>query len=120
MSQLRPEVGPGRSTSLPCPTNGTAYLMCYNAVKAATGLIHGRLHDGKGAHCAIGQMWTTTPHMALYEAFIDEVALVNDSVPTTESPRTRRLIVLRWLRWKLRQAGMPGFAAARPPVAKAS
>lgn len=109
MQHLRPEckqADPGT----PCPTNGTAYLLVYNAVKAESGLIRGRLHD-KGMHCAIGSTFTAQPNIALPTNFIDEVAMVNDSAPTV-SPRQRRLIVLRWLRWKLNQLGMPGFASA--------
>lgn len=112
MSQLRPEVS-GHSTK-PAPSNGTAYLMAYEAVKQAPGLIHGQLH-AKGSHCAIGWLWTVNPHIALYKSFIDEVAMVNDSVPVTASARTRRQVVLRWLRWKLKQAGMPGFEKVREP-----
>ena len=114
MSHLRPtlrDAAPGT----PCPSDGTAYLMAYNAVKAAPGLIHGKLKDGHGAYCAIGWTFQSQDHIALGNAFVDEVAMVNDSVPPSESPRKRRLVMLRWLRWKLQQAGMPGFARARKP-----
>lgn len=102
----------------PCPTGPTAYLIAYNAVKAQPGLIHGRLHDGCGGHCAIGSVWEADEKIALKSDFIDEVAMVNDSVPPSASPKTRRRVVLRWLRWKLAQAGMPGFAMRKdaPPV----
>lgn len=111
-SSLRPELGnrdakPGSY----CPTNGTAYLMIYNAVKSKEKLIAGRLHSG-GESCAIGSFWDVNPRCALHVPLIDEVAAVNDSVVGT--PRQRRLVVLRWLRWKLKQAGMPGFEKAQP------
>jgi hypothetical protein len=114
MSEMRPEL-PSAKSGTPCPTNGTAYLMVYNAVRQAPGLIWGKTTDAHGAHCAIGWTFAAQRSIALPSAFIDEVAMVNDSVPPTASPRTRRLVVLRWLRWKLKTAGMPGFAAAKEP-----
>lgn len=110
-SKLRPETREGDGTGY-CPTNGTAYLMVYNAVQTKRMLIHGRLHAG-GESCAIGSFWDVNPKCALHEAFIDEVAAVNDSFRGT--PRQRLAHMKRWLRWKLAQAGMPGFAAAKKP-----
>lgn len=110
MSKLRPEVhdaAPGSYT----PTGGTAYLMVYNAIKEKDRLIHGRLHAW-GESCAIGSFWDTNPKCALQNDFIDEIAAVNDSVPKA-SPRQRRIVVSRWLRWKLASLGMPGFAPVR-------
>lgn len=107
-SVLRPETSTGDGSGY-CPTNGTAYLMVYNAVKSKDRLIAGRLHAW-GESCAIGSFWDVNPKCSLQTAFIDEVAAVNDSVVGT--PRQRRLVVLRWLRWKLKQAGMPGFERA--------
>lgn len=110
-SAMRPELGdrdaqPGSY----CPRNGTAYLMIYNAVKSKDQLIAGRLHQW-GESCAIGSFWDVNPTCALPTDLIDEVAAVNDSVVGTA--RQRRLVVLRWLRWKLKQAGMPGFEKAK-------
>jgi hypothetical protein len=106
MSELRPEVRTVY-TSKYTPTGGTAYLMVYNAVKAKHALIHGRLH-AFGESCAIGSFWDVNPKCALTSAFIDEVAAVNDSLPSATA-RQRRAHVLRWLRWKLAQAGMTEF-----------
>lgn len=111
MSKLRPDAG-GSTTDMYCPTNGTAYLMVYNAVQTKRMLIQGRLHAG-GESCAIGSFWDVNPKCALKETFIDEVAAVNDSFVGT--PRQRLAHMKRWLRWKLAQAGMPGFAAAKKP-----
>jgi len=105
MSKLRPECSSGKGS--PCPTNGTAYLMILNAVETRDRLIAGRLHEN-GEHCAIGSFFEVNPHTALPTAIIDEVAMVNDSMPTT-SARQRKIRVARWLRWKLKQLGMPGF-----------
>ncbi len=102
MSTLRPET---RISHDPAPTNGTAYLMIYTAVQHQPGLVHGALH-AHGAHCAIGSFFTDNPKTALYDSLIDEVAMVNDSVPTWNE-RRRKLHVLRWLRWKLQQLHMP-------------
>jgi hypothetical protein len=105
------------SPDTPCPSNGTAYLMAYNAVLAAPGLIRGRLNGPHGEHCAIGWVFANkTAPLALKFDFVDEVAMVNDSVPASASPKQRRLVVLRWLRWKLQQAGMamPGRPSRRP------
>jgi hypothetical protein len=106
MSELRPEVRTAHSDKY-TPTGGTAYLMVYNAVQSKHALIHGRLH-AFGESCAIGSFWDVNPKCALPSAFIDEVAAVNDSLPSATA-RQRRAHVLRWLRWKLAQVGMPGF-----------
>ena len=105
-SKLRPETSTCNDGSY-CPENGTAYLMIYNAVKSKNALISGKLH-AHGESCAIGSFWDVNPELALKHTLIDEVAAVNDSVPNA-SAKQRRLVVLRWLRWKLSQAGMPGF-----------
>ena len=114
-SKLRPETKDAAPGSY-APTGGTAYLMLYNAVKSKDRLIHGKLHS-RGESCAIGSFWDVNPKCSLNYALIDEVAAVNDSLPSA-TPRQRRIHVLRWLRWKLASAGMPGFAA--PKVAPAA
>jgi hypothetical protein len=107
-SVMRPETVTATDNKNYCPTGGTAYLMIYTAVKQADGLIHGRLHDKRGAHCAIGNFWEVNPKTSLQTTLIDEVAAVNDSVPHY-TPKQRKLHVSKWLRWKLAQLGMPGF-----------
>lgn len=89
----------------PCPTNGTAYLMILNAVQTQRGLIHGVLDDAHGEHCAIGSFFEVNPKLALRSDLIDEVALVNDSMPKA-TPRQRKIMVARWLRWKLKALGL--------------
>lgn len=102
-SKLRPETT--SSTSF-APKGADAYYAIYGAVVSEPGLIHGRL-EWRGAHCAVGSYFEHTKQ-ALGVAIIDEVATINDSVPNY-TPKQRREFVLRWLRWKLTQAGMPGF-----------
>lgn len=112
MSKLRSTLGDNASNK-PCMTNGTAYYMILSAVQAQRGLVHGRLHE-HGEHCAIGSYFDVNENTALPSSLIDEVAAVNDSVPHL-SNRQRRLHVARWLRWKLKQVGMPGFSQAVEP-----
>lgn len=114
-SRLRPETTTAEKGK-PAPIGGTAYLMIYNAVRHQDGLAHGKLHDGNGAHCAIGSFFETNPKAAIGFDLIDEVAMVNDSMPYA-TMRQRKLHVLRWLRWRLQQVGMPGFERAQAPVA---
>lgn len=113
MSKLRPEAKSNPMSTAYTPEGGTAYLMVYNAVKAKTGLVHGKLH-AQGESCAIGSFWDVNPKCSLYESFIDDVAAINDSVPHV-SMRQRRLVVMRWLRWRLALVGMPGFQKAVTP-----
>jgi hypothetical protein len=113
MSKLRPELNSG--STLPCMTNGTAYLMIYTAVQHQEGLVHGRL-DWRGAHCAIGSYFADHDNTALPESLIDEVAAVNDSVPSYTMPQ-RKTFVARWLKWKLQQLNFPmgpGRKIAKP------
>jgi len=108
MSKLRPELG-NNWKGEPVMRNGTAYLLIYRAVKDSKGLIHGRLNDGRGEHCAIGHYFNRHYNTALPESLIDEVAAVNDSMPG-KTNNGRRLGVLRYLRWKLGMAGIAEFA----------
>ena len=110
-SKLRPETHDSTAPALP---DNTAYYAIYGAVLAQTGLCHGRLDDGRGAHCAIGSLWATTNKggITLHASLIDEVAAVNDSVPHL-SKRQRKAHVLRWLRWKLDAIGMLGIRGKR-------
>ena len=109
MSDLRPTLG--TNSTKPCMANGTAYLMILSAVDRADGLIHGKLHD-RGKSCAIGNYFKINGNTALPSALIDEVAAVNDSVPHLTMLQRKRY-VSRWLRWKLTQAGMPGYRTKR-------
>lgn len=106
MSKMRPELQNANADTY-SPKGGTAYLMIFNAVQSKDGLIHGHLHEG-GASCAIGAYFDINDHTALSSAIIDEVATVNDSAPTL-TPKQRKRMVTRWLRWKLQQLGMSGF-----------
>lgn len=111
MSRLRPTL---RSNSdKPCVSNGTAYLMIHNAVKTRRGLVHGHL-ELEREYCAIGSFFHVNTATALPTDLVDEVAAVNDSMPAS-TPRQRRTVVLRWLRWKLAMAGLPGFVKAVKP-----
>lgn len=110
ISKMRPETTHGTPGDY-CPTNGTAFLMVYNAVQQKDRLIAGKLHD-HGESCSIGAFWDANPKCSLQISFIDEVAAVNDSFKGT--PRQRHTMMSRWLRWKLTQLGMPGFKTAKP------
>ena len=114
MSRLRPEIDRWTGRADYSPEGGTAYLMIYNAVKTKDRLITGRLH-AHGESCAVGSFYDVNPRCGLPTALVDEVAAVNDSVKNV-TDRQRRLVVLRWLRWKLTQVGMPGFTKAANPL----
>lgn len=103
-SKLRGTVSAAPGT--PAPRNGTALFLIYNAARARPGLIHGKLDGAIGEHCAIGCYFADHPKTALPSALIDEVAMVNDSMPTS-TPRQRKLAVLKWLRWKLKTLNFP-------------
>lgn len=108
MSKLRPGLVDAKPDT-PSPKGATAYLLIHAAVEQASGLIHGKLDDEADCeHCAVGCYFAVegAGKRALYSAIIDEVALVNDSVPTYTKAE-RRAFVLKWLRWKLAQLGMP-------------
>lgn len=109
MSKLRPELGTGNGKKF-CPDRNTALLMTLNAVKTKSGLAHGRLHDC-GMSCAVGSYFDVNSQCYFPGDLTDEVAAVNDSMPNG-TPRQRKLMVIRWLKWRLRLAGMPGFEKA--------
>lgn len=107
MSRLRPTLT-GDPNGVPCMKNGTAFLLIYRAVKDSPGLIHGRLDDGRGQHCAIGNYFERHGNTSLPSDLIDEVASVNDSTPHA-TVKQRKASVLRWLRWRLANFGIPEF-----------
>ena len=78
MSDLRPTLHSGSSAT--CVVNGTAYLMILQAVRAGSGLIHGKPHY-RGKSCAIGRFFDVNRELCLQARLIDEVTAVNDSVP---------------------------------------
>lgn len=113
MSRLRSTL---RDSSRRADLDGpSAYYALLGEVDASPGLLHGKLDGPHGGHCAIG--WYFADHLGgtLSAAFIDEVATINDSVPSY-TPKQRKAFVARWLRWKLTQAGFPGFRTKRNPL----
>jgi hypothetical protein len=100
MSKLRPECGDARPGT-PALPNDTALFLIRDAVAKRRGLIHGKLHDGKGNHCAMGAFWTDNPNAVIYSDLLDEVAAVNDSIPSTATPKERWKKVNEWLRFKI-------------------
>lgn len=100
MSTLRPECktynGPTPSLSRP-----DTIFACYEAVKRSLGLGYGRLHKD-GWSCAIGTVWDANPRIVLKSNVIDEVAAINDMFDGCETPRQRKLRVLRWLRFQMK------------------
>lgn len=102
-SKIRPELvnGDGSKTEL---RGGTAYLTVYEAVKQQKGLIHGRLDNSEGEHCALGSFFDINRNATVSWDLVNEIATVNDSVPhMTRAARKRH--VTRWLRWKLYSCG---------------
>jgi hypothetical protein len=99
MSKLRPESRDVlNGNAIP---DDTALFLIRQSVAKRRSLIHGRLHNGKGLHCAIGAFWTDNPNVLLHASLVDEVAAVNDSIPPTASPRERWTKVNSWLRFKI-------------------
>lgn len=105
MSKLRPE---SYDSSAPALPDDTALYMIRDSVAKRRKLIYGKLHDGKGNHCAIGCLWADNPNLTLRTALIDEVAAINDSIPANATPHERWKKVNTWLKWKLK------VLAARP------
>ena len=99
MSVLRPECG---NSTRPALSDETALYLIRDSVARRRELIFGRLHDGYGAHCAIGAFWEDNPKATLNSSLIDEVAAVNDSVPPGATSHERWRKVNSWLRWKIR------------------
>ena len=105
MSKLRPECSDSKDPALP---DATALFLIRDAVAKRRSLIHGRLRDNRGGNCAIGAFWADNPKTTLNSSLIDEVAAVNDSVPTNSTPHQRWKKVNEWLRWRIKTlAGIP-------------
>ena len=99
MSVLRRECVTSFETALP---DDTALFLIRDAVTCRRSLIHGRLDGPRGSHCALGAFWADNPGTTLRSSLIDEVAAVNDSVPTTATTQARWKKVNEWLRWKIK------------------
>ena len=99
MSRLRPECG---ASNKPAMSDETVLFLVRDSVARRKVLIHGRLHDRNGNHCAMGAFWTDNPGVIVTSALLDEVATVNDSVPPSATPKERWKKVNSWIRWKLR------------------
>lgn len=101
MSKLRPECETYRGSQV-APPRDTTIFMAYEAVRKADGLCYGQLHDPKsGYSCAVGTLWDANDKLVLNSAVIDEIAGVNDMFDGRETPRQRKLRVLRWLRLQI-------------------
>lgn len=98
-SKLRPECGSGNGVALP---EDTALFLIRDAVARRRVLIGGRLHDGKGHHCAMGAFWEDNPKLTVSWKLLEEVAAVNDSVPASATPQERWKKVNSWLRFKIK------------------
>jgi hypothetical protein len=99
MTKLRPECSSSHEAAIP---NDTALYLILDSVAHRKELIFGKLGDNHGGYCAIGAFWADHPGASLCSSLIDEVALVNDSVPQSATPRERWKKVNSWLRWKIR------------------
>jgi hypothetical protein len=108
MSIYRPEIS---KINKPALSYETALFLIRDSVAKRRSLIFGRLHDGKGNHCALGAFWTDNPKAVLNTSLVDEVAAVNDSIPQTATAHQRWKKVNEWLRFKVaglvRKAGRP-------------
>ena len=102
MSKLRPECGLAGKDDPPALPDDTALFLIRDAVARRKELIHGRLHDGRGHHCAMGAFWADNPRAILHESLIDEVAAVNDSLPAIACAHDRWKKVNEWLRFKIK------------------
>jgi len=99
VSSLRPEAcNAKKGNAIP---DDTALFLIRDSVARRRSLVHGRLHDGNGAHCAIGAFWDDNPGVVLHASLIDEVAAVNDSMKDA-LPSARWKKVNEWLRWKVK------------------
>ena len=108
MSKLRPECVASKKAALP---DETALFLIKESVVRRYLLIHGRLDDGHGNHCAIGCFFADNPDLAITSGLLDEVAAVNDSIPPNFSPKVRWKKVNSWLRFKLRVLAHDGAAS---------
>lgn len=97
MSKLRPECGVGTTPAIP---DSTALYLIQAAVAKRRSLIHGRLNDRNGGHCAMGCFWADN-RGSINQHLVDEVSAVNDSVPPSATPSARWRKVNKWLKWKL-------------------
>ena len=105
MSKLRPECGTV-TDGTPALPNDTVLFLVAQSVARRRELICGRLHDGKGRHCAMGAFWTDNPKAVVNTDILDEIAAVNDSVPEHYTPQQRWKTVNSWLRLKMRSLGV--------------
>lgn len=104
MSKLRPTTKCDPNCTSYTPPTPELYLAILHAVQHQKGLLHGKLDNFKGEHCALGSYWDDHPDWAVKSDLVDVIAGVNDSAPTV-SPKRRKEIVVQWLKWKLRCLG---------------
>lgn len=96
---LRPECHNATETPI---SDATALYLIRDSVAKRRSLIHGKLHDERGRHCALGAFWTDNPKAVIKASLVEEVAAVNDSIPPTATPKERWKKVNAWLRWRLK------------------
>jgi hypothetical protein len=112
MSLLRPTTSRSTDPNKYSPPTPELYFMILQAVQHQKGLIHGKLHNHKGAHCALGSYWDDHPDWCVKSDLVDEIAAINDSAPTV-TPKRRKEIMVQWLKWKLRCYGF-NYKAKKP------
>lgn len=99
MSTLRPECGTAKvANSVPYDT---MLFLLRDSVAKRRELIHGRLDDGRGNHCAMGAFWEDNPQITVPSKIVDEVAAVNDSLGAGATAKERWKKVNSWLRFKI-------------------
>jgi hypothetical protein len=116
MSKLRPTTQRSTDPTKYSPATPDLYFHILQAVQHQKGLIHGKLNNCKGEHCALGSYWGDHPDWCVQSEKVDEIAAVNDSAPTVSMKR-RKEIVIQWLKWKLRCYGF-NYRAAKPRIRK--
>lgn len=99
MSKLRPECGTAEvNNSVPYDT---MMFLLRDSLSKRKQLIHGKLDDGSGNHCAMGAFWEDNPRITVPSEIVDEVAAVNDSLGAGATMQERWKKVNSWLRFKI-------------------
>ena len=107
MSKLRPTLTTRLTLTIGyCPSGGTLYLLIYRSIIGkGGGLLHGKLRNHRGQACSVGRYFNDHPGTTLPTRVVDEVASVNDSMPTKTMAQRKRAM-LRWLRWRMGKEGL--------------
>lgn len=117
MSQLR--------SMLPCfdskPAAARSDLLrlLYKSVARRRSLGRGALRDSEGRTCAVGCLAAdcdkgVTPPLIAESKFIDEIAAINDALPSESSPKQRWQHVMGWLRKEIEKLDSASKISGKP------